>query len=300
MHFCIRENQSSKQFWKPSVVKHPTAWSNASNISSLLLNWIPRSGFFIFWNRKKSQGLKFGKYGIFWYDSILFSGKFSIVIQVRWGRALSLCKNSSRNPVFSRLCTTASKIFDRQFVKYNRAPIEVPDPHPIDSIKANFMKKICHHSFLRIFVSSNFCWTRIIFWHACFSLLFAFRIIMRKPWFVTSNDVKNTLRSSLFESFQWLAKELNSKSFLIIGKWRMCYSPCAKPSVTLNDHVGFHKLLANLFPRKTRSVNLSHVDHRQSLIEHHRSFHRLVQSEFVQNEMNQTRPVFHVRIHETS
>ena len=47
-----------------------------------------------------------------------------------------------------------------------------------------------------------------------------------------------------------------------------------KPSVTLDDRVGLIKLLANLSPRKTRSVDMSHVDHRQSLIEQQRSFHR--------------------------
>ena len=73
-----------------------------------------------------------------------------------------------------------------------------------------------------------------------------------------------------------------------------------KPSVALNDRVGLNKLLANLSPRKTRSADMSHVDHRQSLIEQHRSFHRLLQCGIVQNEVNLRRPIFHIRIHEAS
>ena len=73
-----------------------------------------------------------------------------------------------------------------------------------------------------------------------------------------------------------------------------------KPSLALNDRVGLNTVLANLSPRKTRSVDMSHVDRRQSLIEHHRPFHRLLEYEAVQNEVDQRRPIFHVRIHETS
>ena len=35
-----------------------------------------------------------------------------------------------------------------------------------------------------------------------------------------------------------------------------------KLSLALNDHVGLNKLLVNLSLRKTRSVDMSHVDHR--------------------------------------
>ena len=73
-----------------------------------------------------------------------------------------------------------------------------------------------------------------------------------------------------------------------------------KPSVALNDHVRLNKLQVNLSPRKTRSVDMLHVDHCQSLIEQYQSFHRLLQCHIVQNEVNQRRPMFHIRIHETS
>ena len=73
-----------------------------------------------------------------------------------------------------------------------------------------------------------------------------------------------------------------------------------QPSVALNDRVGLNKLMVNLFPRKTRSVDMSHADHRQSLIELHRSFYRLLQCEALQKEVNQRRAIFHVRVRETS
>ena len=72
-----------------------------------------------------------------------------------------------------------------------------------------------------------------------------------------------------------------------------------KPFVALNDRVGLNKMLVNLSPRKTRSVDMSRVNHRQSLIEQHRSCHRLLQKEIVQNELSQRLPIFHVRVHET-
>ena len=200
MHFCIRENQLSKQFWKSSLVRHPIAWSKASNISSSLLNWIHHSWFFSFWKRKKSQRLRSGEYGEFWYDSTLFPAKYPVVIQARWGRPLLSWKINPRSPVFSPLCATASKTLDKQFVTYDRALIEATDSNAIDSMKPNFMKKIA----------------------------------------------------------------------------------------------------TILSPRKTWSVDMLHVDHRQSLIEQHWSFQRLLQCEVVQNEMSQRRPIFHVRGHETS
>ena len=70
--------------------------------------------------------------------------------------------------------------------------------------------------------------------------------------------------------------------------------------IAVNDRIGLNKLLANILSRKIRSVDMLHVDHRQLLIEQHRSFHRLLQREIIQNEVNQRCPIFHIRIQETS
>ena len=224
MHFCIRENQSSKQFWKSSLVRHPIASYNASNISPSLLNWIPRSRFLTSWNRKKSQGLKFGECGgiLIRFDPI-FSQIFSRYPS-QMGSWIVIMQNPPTDScLLSSLCNTIKG--PRQTV---RALIEAPSFSAIDSIKPDFMKKIATIHFPKLLFRSNFCRMRIIFWHQSFWLLFGFRIIMMKPWLITIQDVKNTPRSSLFESFQWFAVELNWKSFLIIGE-RMFDPSCANP-----------------------------------------------------------------------
>ena len=79
---------------------------------------------------------------------------------------------------------------------------------------------------------------------------------------------------------------------VVFDHWRANVGPIVrKPCVALNDHVELNKLLANLFPRATRSVDMSNADYRQSLTEQHRSFHRLLQCEIVQNQLNQSRDV---------
>ena len=70
-----------------------------------------------------------------------------------------------------------------------------------------------------------------------------------------------------------------------------------KPSVALNNRVGLNKLLTNVI---LKSVDMSHVDHCQSLIEQHRSFHRVTEVRGCLNGASQRRPIFHIRIHETS
>ena len=88
---------------------------------------------------------------------------------------------------------------------------------------------------------------------------------------------------------------------VVFDHWRANVIPIVcKSSVALNERAGLDKLLAKLSPRKTRSVNMSHVDHCQSLIGQHQSFHRLLQREVIQNEANQRRRIFRIRIHEIS
>ena len=177
MHFCIPENQSWKQFWKSSLVKHPIVCYKTFNISLSLLNWIPCRWFFSLWNRKKLQGIRSGEYGGFWYDSTLFSAKYWVVIQARWDRALSSSKINPWSSVFSHLYATALKTVGRQFVTYDHALIEAPDSNAIDPIKPDFIKKIAtirfpNLLFLRIFVGRGWSFDIHLF-HCC---------LVSRPW----------------------------------------------------------------------------------------------------------------------
>ena len=85
----IQINQSSKQFFKSSFVRLSMACSKAVSISLSSLNRTARNCFFIFRNKKKSQGLQSGEYAAFSYCSTWFSSKNSLGVRARCGFALS-------------------------------------------------------------------------------------------------------------------------------------------------------------------------------------------------------------------